>query len=145
MGLGGTGGMGATTTAGRGDSSSGAGRMPAPDERLGPMGLLAISAWCGLAAGWLEVGTRMLCRSIDGTNRLYLISRDLVWMVPRANPRLFSGVGLFLAVAATLCPRPARWLGLRLICAGAVLPALIIAGPRISPWAWLIVAAGIAM
>ena len=52
-----------------------------------------LSIWCGLAAGWLEVGTRVLCRSINPTNRLYLMSRHFVWLTPLTNLLLFSGCG----------------------------------------------------
>ena len=90
---------------------------PASLRRLGPMDVLALSAWCGLAAGWLEVGTRMLFKSMIGTNRLYLMSRHFVWLVPLTYLLLFSGIGLFLALATKLCPRPAGWLSPRLICA----------------------------
>ena len=44
-----------------------------------------LSAWCGLAAGLLEVGTRVLCRAINPTDRLYLMSRHFVWLTPLAN------------------------------------------------------------
>ncbi len=114
-------------------------------RRLGPLGIWALSAWCGLAAGWLEVGTRVLCRSIDSTNRLYLMSRHFVWLVPLANLLLFAVVGALLALATKLCPRPGGWISPRLLLAGAVLPALLVASPRIHTAAWLLVAMGIAV
>ena len=64
-----------------------------PGGQFGPRDVLLLSAWCGLAAGWLEVGTRVLCRSIDPTNRLYLMSRHFVWLVPLSNLMLFFGHG----------------------------------------------------
>jgi arylsulfatase A-like enzyme len=113
-------------------------------HRLGPLDVIALSAWCGLAAGLLEVGTRVLCRSIDGTNRLYMMSRHFLWLVPLTDLLLFFGMGLLLAVATTLWPRRGGWLSPRLICAGAILPALVVAAPRIYLAAWLILALGIA-
>jgi hypothetical protein len=58
---------------------------PSARRRLDPWDVLVLSAWCGLAAGWLEVGTRILCRHIDATNRLYMMSRHFVWLVPLAD------------------------------------------------------------
>src|SRR5262245_31129021 len=93
-------------------------------RRLHPGEVLVLSAWCGLAAGWLEVGTRVLCRSIDATNRLYMMSRHFVWLVPLTDLMLFLGMGGILAAATRLRPGVGGWLGPRLICAGAVWPAL---------------------
>jgi arylsulfatase A-like enzyme len=109
------------------------------------MDVLALSAWCGLAAGWLEVATRILVKTMIVTNRLYLLSRHFVWLVPLTYLLLFSGIGLFLALAVKLCPRAAGWLGARLIISLGILPALMIATPQIYPWALLILASGIAM
>jgi len=116
-----------------------------PVRRLGPLDVLALSAWCGLAAGWLEVGTRVLLKSIISTNRMYLMSRQFVWLVPLSDLLLFFVAGLILAVATKLWPRPAAWVSPRFLCAAAVLPAFMVAVPQIYPWAWLLLALGIAM
>ena len=63
------------------------------------MDVLVLSAWCGLAAGLLEVGTRVLCRAIDPTKRLYLMSRHFVWLTPLVNLLVFLGLGLLLGGA----------------------------------------------
>ena len=119
-------------------------RTPIARPRLWALEVLQLSAWCGLAAGWLEVGTRVLCRSINPTNRLYLMSRHFVWLVPLTNLLLFLGVGCLLALATRLWPRRGGWLSPRLLCAGAMLPALMVAGPQIYTAAWMILALGIA-
>jgi arylsulfatase A-like enzyme len=72
-----------------------------------------------------------------------MMSRHFVWLTPLANLLLFFGVGCLLALATWLWPRRGGWIGPRLICAGAVLPALMVAGPQIYPLAWLILALGI--
>ena len=66
----------------------------------------------GLSAGLLEVGTSVLCRAIDPTDRLYLMSRHFVWLMPLANLLLFFGLGLFLAGLTKLRPRLGGWLSL---------------------------------
>ena len=79
--------------------------------------MLGWSVWLGLSAGLLEVGTRVLCRTIDPTNRLYLMSRHFVWLMPLANMLLFFGLGLLLAGITKLWPRFGGWLSPRLLCA----------------------------
>jgi arylsulfatase A-like enzyme len=113
-------------------------------RRLGAWDVLALAAWCGLVAGWLEVGMRVLCKSLIGTNRLYMMTRHFVWLIPLSNLLLFFVGGLLLAAATKACPRPFGWLSPRVICAFALMPALLVAGPQIDPWAWLILASGIA-
>jgi hypothetical protein len=56
---------------------------------------------------------------------------------------LFGG-GIFLALATKFWPRRGAWFCTRFILFWAVLPALIVAGPRIYPVAWQIVALGVA-
>jgi arylsulfatase A-like enzyme len=114
-------------------------------RKLGTWDLLALAAWCGLVAGWLEVGMRVLCKTLIGTNRLYMMTRHFVWLVPLSNLLLFLVGGLLLAAATKACPRPFGWLSPRVICAFALMPALLVAGPQIYPWAWLILASGIAI
>ena len=117
-----------------------------PDSRLRLRALevLQFSAWSGLACGWLEVGARVLCRSIDSTNRLYLMSRHFVWLIPLTNLLLFLAVGCLLSLATKLWPGRCGWLSPRLLFAGAVLPAPIVTGPHVYTLAWLMVALGIA-
>jgi arylsulfatase A-like enzyme len=118
-------------------------QVMADSRALGPVDVLILSAWCGVVGGLLEVGTRVLCRYIDPTNRLYMLSRHFVWLVPLSNLLFFAGAGLLLALVAKSWPRRGARLMTRFIGFWSVLPALIVAGPRIYPVAWVIVAAGI--
>ena len=117
---------------------------PESGRRLGPLDVLVFSAWCGLAGGELEVASRVLHKSFSPTNQLYGMTRHFVWVVPLVDLSLFLGVGLFWAAATRLWPRRAGWLGPRLIGALAILPALLVAGPRVYIIAWAIFALGIA-
>src|SRR5262249_51033554 len=103
--------MSTTTPADRRSSS------PRSGPALAPLEGLALSAWCGLAAAWLEVGTRVLCRSIDPANRLYMMSRHFVWLTPLANLLLFLGLGWLLALMTKLFPRRGAWISPRILCA----------------------------
>ena len=71
-----------------------------PCARLGRGEILLLAAWCGAAGGLLEVATRILCRAINPTNRLYLMTRHFVWLAPLSNLLFFSVAGLGLALAA---------------------------------------------
>ena len=122
---------------------------PAPQaanvpSRLGALDILILAAWCGLAAGLLEVGTRVLCRAINPVHRLYLMSRHFVWLTPLVNLLLFLGLGFCLAALTRVWPRFGGKIGPRLICAFAVLPMLMVASPYIFPEAWFMLALGVA-
>jgi arylsulfatase A-like enzyme len=117
---------------------------PAALRRLGPRDVLVFSVWCGLASGLLEVGTRVLCRSIDPTGRLYTVSRHFVWLGPLTDLLVFSGFGLALAMVTRRWPRGGGWVGTRLILFWAVLPVLMTADRRIYLEAWVLLACGIA-
>ena len=72
--------------------------------RLGPVDVLVLAAWCGLAAGELEVAARIVNRALSSTQRLYLMTRHFVWLVPLINLVLFLGVGVLLALATRRWP-----------------------------------------
>jgi arylsulfatase A-like enzyme len=110
---------------------------------LGPLDVLVLSAWCSLAGGLLEVGTRVVCKILP-VHRSYGMSRHFVWMAPLSNLLLFSGIGLLLALATRFWPRRGGWLAARLVVSLAILPALVLMSPRIYLWAWAILALGIA-
>jgi arylsulfatase A-like enzyme len=107
--------------------------------------LLVLSAWCGLAAGLLEVGTRVVCGAIDPSQRLLLVSRHFLWLSPLANLAFFLGLGLLLAGAIKIAPRATGWFGPRLMCACTLLSVLMAAWPPIYTSAWLLVAFGAAV
>jgi arylsulfatase A-like enzyme len=125
-------------------SSRNRSRSPETVHRLGPVDVLVLSAWCGLAAGELEVAARIVNRAFSSTHRLYMMTRHFVWLVPLINLVLFLGLGVLLVLATRLSPRRAGWLSPRLIVIWAILPVLLVAGPRIYLEAWLLVALGVA-
>ena len=88
---------------------------------------------------------RVICKSLIGTNRLYMMTRHFVWLVPLSNLLLFVVGGLLLVAGTKAWPRPFGWLSPRLLSAFVLMPALLVAGRRIYPWAWMILASGIAI
>ena len=113
-----------------------------PRRRLSPLDVLVLSVWCGLAGGLLEVGTRVVCKILP-SHRMYSMSRHFIWMAPLSNLLLFSGMGLFLALATKFWPRHGAWLFSRLVCSLAILPGLIVMSPGIYLWASAILATGV--
>jgi arylsulfatase A-like enzyme len=113
-------------------------------DRLGPLTVLMLSVWCGLVAGLLEVASRVVCRAVDPTHELYMMSRHFVWLAPLANMLVFLGLGLFLAGITRFWPRPGGWLSTRLLSALTMVPMLMVAVPQIFPEAWFVLALGIA-
>ena len=136
--------MNRTTPLDRTGSSTRSVRNSELGSRLGTLEILMLSAWCGLAGGLLEVGTRVVCRAIDPTKRLYFMSRHFVWLTPLANLVVFLGVGFCLVVLTRMWPRLGAWLSPRVLCALAILSALIVVSPQIYPEASLVLALGIA-
>jgi arylsulfatase A-like enzyme len=115
-----------------------------PLPRLGPLDVLILAAWCGLAAGELEVAVRVAQRALSSTNRLYQLTRHFVWLVPVVNGLLFLAFGAACALAIRQWPRRAGWLSLRLVLIGAFLPTLSLLGHGIHWGATLILAMGFA-
>jgi arylsulfatase A-like enzyme len=120
-------------------------RPSGPIRRLGPIEVLLFAAWCGLAAGELEVALRFVRRALSTTDRMFLMTRHFVWLVPVINLSLFLGFGVLCALATRSWPRRAGWLCPRLVVAWAVLPSLLLCGRGIHAVAWLVFAMGIAV
>ena len=109
------------------------------------MSLLLLSAWCGLVAGLLEVGTIVVRKEMFDANHLYGMSRHFAWLIPVTNIGVFPGPGFTrvecrpgLAAQALACSC------LGSLCALVLLPMALIAFPRIYTMAWLAVTLGLA-
>jgi arylsulfatase A-like enzyme len=75
--------------------------------------------------------------------RLYLMTRHFVWLTPLVNVLIFLCVGLCLAGLTRISPRFGARLSRWLLCALAILPMMIVAGPGVYPEARLMLALGI--
>ena len=62
-------------------------------RRLRAYQLLALSLWCGLVAGTLEVGAIVLRKHTFDLNQFYWISRHFVWLIPLTNLLIFIILG----------------------------------------------------
>lgn len=110
----------------------------------GPRAILGLSAWCGLLAGWLEVGALILKKSTFDINHLYGMTRHFVWLIPLVDLGLFVVLGVVLASAVRVWPWRGGWLAVRSLGALTLLPAVMVAFPQIYAVAWLMVLLGIA-
>ncbi len=119
--------------------------MTASQLTLGPGSILLLSAWCGIVAGLLEVGTIVVRKTFFDPNHLYGMSRHFVWLIPTANVCLFIAVGCAGTIATAFWPRRGRWIVMRGLIALTLLPPVLIAFPRIYTMAWVFLAAGMAI
>ena len=108
------------------------------------MSLLLLSAWCGLVAGLLEVGTIVVRKEMFDANHLYGVSRHFAWLIPVTNIGVFLVLGFFGWIAGLAWPRGTRMLLPRILCALVLLPMALIAFPRIYTMAWLALTLGLA-
>ena len=111
---------------------------------LGLFSLLLLSAWCGLVAGLLEVGTILLRKQFFDPDHLYKLSRHFIWLIPLANLCVFVMLGVVGCCASLIWRRRGRWLVARFLGALVPLPSLLVAFPRIYSLAWLILVVGLA-
>ena len=88
---------------------------------------VALAAWCGLVAGWLELGAVLIQRSINPRIALDSLrtNRHFVWMIPLSNLLIFCAVGLLAGGLARFRPRLARALGWRVYVAMTALALLL--------------------
>jgi arylsulfatase A-like enzyme len=113
-----------------------------PAARLGLVSFLALSTWCGLVAGLLEVGTVVASKQTFDSNQLYGMSHHFVWLIPMANVGIFVALGVLGCLIGLAWRRGGRWLRVRALCALVLLPVLLVAFPRVYGLAWLVVAIG---
>ncbi|HZW32889.1 MAG TPA: sulfatase [Isosphaeraceae bacterium] len=105
---------------------------------------VVLAAWCGLVAGWLELGVVLAQRATNPRITLDSLrtNRHFVWMIPLSNLLIFCALGLLIGWLARYRPRFARALGWRAYVALAAL-ALLMTIEGLYPSARLVLACGI--
>ena len=96
-------------------------------NRLGPLAWLALSAWCGLAAGLLEVGATVLRKRTYDPNHLYWMSRHFIWLVPLIDLGIFLLIGVVLYVLRAFGGRRGPYLANRFLGGCPNIPTCVIA------------------
>ena len=107
--------------------------------------MLIVAAWCGLAAGELEVAVRVGQRLLSPTNRLYMMTRHFFWLVPVTSGLLFLVFGAVFRALTWRWPLRGGWIGLRLILVWAILPTVLLVGRGIYAEAKILLAMGLAV
>ncbi len=98
--------------------------IPGPRrESTGPLSLLALSAWCGLVSGLLEVGVIVLRKRTIDPNHFYGMSRHFLWLVPLVNLVIFLIAGVVLSLVIMSGRRRGRWLAAAALGGVDVAPA----------------------
>jgi arylsulfatase A-like enzyme len=114
------------------------------ESRPEPLSLLALSAWCGLVAGLLEVGVTVLRRRWLDIDPFSQLSRHFIWLTPSIDLAIFLVLGLALSALVVCWPRRGGRLATRLLGALTLLPPIWAAFPRIYGPAGLLLALGLA-
>jgi arylsulfatase A-like enzyme len=121
-------------------------RSSVPDlraSRLRPARIVILSVWCGLVAGPLEVAALIFYKTFFALDRLYMMSRHFVWLIPATDFLILFASGLILALLS-LGWRRASWLAPRVLCGLTLLAPFWAATPRIHSLAGLVFVMGIA-
>ena len=109
------------------------------------MSILLLSAWCGLVAGLLEVGTIVIRKELFDDESSLRDEPPFRLADPGDEPRRLPRVGI-IRVGRRSWPGRAAVAGFstRILCALVLLPIVLIAFPRIYTMAWLAVTLGLA-
>ena len=107
--------------------------------------IIALSAWCGLVAGLLEVGAILLRKHLFDADRALRLSHHFAWLIPVANLCIFIALAVVGSAVVLIWPHRGRWLFTRTLAACTLLPPILAMFPKIYSAALLLVAAGIAV
>jgi arylsulfatase A-like enzyme len=116
-----------------------------PRSRPTLRAIFAMSAWCGLVAGLLEVAAILVRNRVFDADRILRLSHHFVWLIPVANLCIFIALAVIGSAVVLIWPNRGRWLFTRALAAFTLLPPLLAAFPRIYAAALLLLAAGIAV
>jgi arylsulfatase A-like enzyme len=107
--------------------------------------IIALSAWCGLVAGLLEVAAILLRKRLFDADQILKLSHHFIWLIPVANLCIFIALAVIGSAVVLIWPHRGRWLFTRVLAAFTLLPALLAALPKIYTTALVLMAAGIAV
>jgi arylsulfatase A-like enzyme len=107
--------------------------------------LIALSAWCGLVAGLLEVAAILVRKRLFDADQILKLTHHFVWLIPVGNFCIFMAMAVIGSAIVLIWPHRGRWLFTRALTAFTVLPLLLAAFPKIYAAALLPIAAGVAV
>jgi arylsulfatase A-like enzyme len=134
------------TTMDTGTASAVGSRDPVPPQcRLTLQTIIFLSVWCGLVAGFLEVGAILLRKHLFDADRALRLSHHFAWLIPIANLCVFIALAVIGSAVVSIWPHRGRWLFARTLAACTLLPPILAMFPKIYSAALLLFAAGIAV
>jgi arylsulfatase A-like enzyme len=107
--------------------------------------IIALSAWCGLVAGLLEVAVILFRKCLFDADQIIRLSHHFVWLIPVGNLSIFIALGVIGSAVVLIWPHVGRWLFTRALAVLTLLPALLAAFPKIYTISLLLIAAGVAV
>ena len=116
-----------------------------PQFRPTLLTIIALSAWCGLVAGLLEVAVILLRKRLFDADKILKLSHHFVWLIPVADLCIFIALAVIGSAIVLFWPHRGRWLFTRALAAFTLFPLLLAAFPKIYAAALLLVAAGVAV
>ncbi len=118
---------------------------PAPNHfGSGTLEFLALSCWCGLAAGLLEVAILVARKRLFDINQFFWMSRHFVWLIPATNVAVFAVIASAVAPLSFWSRSAHAYVSRRLLCALFLLPIFWVGFPAIFGPAGLLLSLGIA-
>ena len=85
--------------------------------------IIALSAWCGLVAGLLEVAAIVLRKRLFDADQILKLSHHFVWLIPVANLCIFIALALIGSAVVLIWPHRGRWLFTRALATFTLLPS----------------------
>ena len=116
-----------------------------PPARLAFGTLIALSAWCGLTAGLLEVAVTLVRKRFFDADQIIKLSHHFVWVIPILNLGIFLAFAVIALSFVLIWPDRGRRVFSRMLAALTLVPPLLAAFPKIHAAALLVLAIGIAL
>ena len=120
------------TTMDTGTASAVGSTDPVPPQcRLTLQTIIFLSVWCGLVAGFLEVGAILLRKHLFDADRALRLSHHFAWLIPVANLCIFIALAVIGSAVVLIWPHRGRWLFARTLATCTLLPPILAMLPKI--------------
>lgn len=106
--------------------------------------IFALAVSCGLIAGLLEVAVIVARKRLFEADQILKLSHHFIWLIPVANLCVFLALAVIGSAVVVAWPRRGRRLITRTFAAFTILPALLVAFPKIYSISQVFVAGGVA-
>jgi arylsulfatase A-like enzyme len=118
--------------------------MSSSRREIGSFAILALSAWCGLISGVLEVAITVVRKKYFDADRFYGMSAQFIWLVPLVSALFFSVLGVALSQAVRW-GASAQKIATRALATLALVPLFWAIFPRIYGAAGFLLMLGVAL